>query len=296
MIATLQSLVVEQPAVIADLRAANVRLEERVRVLETRVGQHSGNSSRPPSSDLPGPPKRSPSRPSGRGRGGQPGHVAHQRAMAPPGRVDVVTDHWPLHCQACEACEACLTDLPQTPGAPDFVAHQVTELPVIHPRITEYRLHRLACPSCGTRTRAALPAGVPTGSFGSRVQATVAMPGGRFRLSRRETSGVMGQVTGVPTGIGSVDALCEATGEALAPVTAALVATLPSAPLLHADGTRWPHDGRNWWLWMVRSAQATVFVLSPSRGGRVIRELTLADYHGVVTSDRYAGSDWLDPA
>ena len=47
---------------------------------------------------------------------------------------------------------------------------------------------------------------------------------------------------------------------------------------------------------MVRSAQATVFVLSPSRGGRVIRELTLADYHGVVTSDRYAGSNWPDPA
>jgi len=65
------------------------------------------------------------------------------------------------------------------------------------------------------------------------VQATVAMLGGRFRLSRRGTSGVMGQVTGVPTGIGSVDALCQATGEALAPVNAALVATLPTAPLLH---------------------------------------------------------------
>ena len=293
VVATLQALVVELRATIVDLRAANVRLEERVRDLETRVGQHSGNSSRPPSSDLPGTPKRPPSRPSGRGRGGQPGHVAHQRAMAPPERVDVVTDHWPLHCQACEAC---LTVLPQTPGAPDFVAHQVTELPVIHPRITEYRLHRLACPSCGTRTRAALPAGVPTGSFGPRVQATVAMLGGRFRLSRRETSGVMGQVFGVPISIGSVDALCQATGEALAPVTAALVATLPSAPLLHADETRWPHDGHNWWLWMVRSAQATVFVLSPSRGGRVIRELIGADYHGVVTSDRYAGYNWLDPA
>ena len=53
VIATLQALVVEQQATIVDLRAANVRLEERVRTLETRVGQHSGNSSRPPSSDLP---------------------------------------------------------------------------------------------------------------------------------------------------------------------------------------------------------------------------------------------------
>ena len=40
----------------------------------------------------------------------------------------------------------------------------------------------------------------------------------------------------------------------------------------------------------------TVFVPSPSRGGRVIRELTRADYHGVVTSDRYAGYNLLDPA
>ena|GEM_PF-3652826 len=43
----------------------------------------------------------------------------------------------------------------------------------------------------------------------------------------RETSGVTGQVSRVPTCIGSVDALCQATGESLAPVTAALVATLP---------------------------------------------------------------------
>jgi len=119
LVAVLQVLVVE-------LRATIIRLEERVRDLETPAGQHSGNSSRPPSSDLPGTPKHPPSRPSGRGRGGQLGHVAHQRAMAPPERVDVVTDHWPVHCQACEAC---LTVLPQTSGlpgvagAPDFVAH-----------------------------------------------------------------------------------------------------------------------------------------------------------------------------
>ena len=31
-------------------------------------------------------------------------------------------------------------------------------------------------------------------------------------------------------------------------------------------------------------------------GGRAIRELIGADYHGVVTSDRDAGSVWLDPA
>ena len=90
MTATLQALVgdlratiAEEQAVITEQRAMIVRMEERVRDLVTRVGQESGNSSRPPSSDVPGTPKRPPSRPSGRGRGGQAGHVAYQRAMAP---------------------------------------------------------------------------------------------------------------------------------------------------------------------------------------------------------------------
>ena len=146
LVATLQALVVVLQATIAEQRATIIRSEERVRDLETLVRQHSGNSSRPPPSDLPGTPKRPLSRPIGRGRGGQPGHVAHQRAMAPPERVDVVTDHWPVHCQACEACLPQTPGLPGMAGAPDFVAQQVTGLPVIHRRLTEYRLHRLACP------------------------------------------------------------------------------------------------------------------------------------------------------
>ena len=54
VIATLQATIAELRAANVDLRAVNARLEERVRDLETRVGQHSGNSSLPPSSDLPG--------------------------------------------------------------------------------------------------------------------------------------------------------------------------------------------------------------------------------------------------
>ena len=100
----------------------------------------------------------------------------------------------------------------------------------------------------------------------------------------------------VPISIGSVDALCQATGEALAPVTAALVAPLPWAPLLHADETRWPHGGRIWRQWTIRSTQATLFVPPVTRGSRVFREMTGAVSHRVVTSDRDAGSSWLDPA
>jgi len=56
MTATLQALVGDLRAVITEQQAMIVRSEERVRDLETRMGQHSGNSSRTPSSDLPQTP------------------------------------------------------------------------------------------------------------------------------------------------------------------------------------------------------------------------------------------------
>jgi len=70
VIATLQALVdelwatnAEQQATILKLRETITQLQERVRDFETRVGLRSGNSSRLPSSDLPGTPKRPSSRP-----------------------------------------------------------------------------------------------------------------------------------------------------------------------------------------------------------------------------------------
>jgi transposase len=85
----------------AALRAENAALQERVRELEARLGQHSSNSSRAPSSDPPqGPPKCRP-RHSGRKRGGQPGHPGAARPLLPVERVDEVVVVAPEACRHC---------------------------------------------------------------------------------------------------------------------------------------------------------------------------------------------------
>ena len=283
-----QGLIVALVAGLAEVRA----LRDEVRELRAQLGKHSGNSSRPPSSDPLQAPRRPAAPASGRARGGQPGHVAHQRTMVPLERVDQVIDHRPATCTRCAA--------PLPPLAPgtitDIVAHQVTELPPVRAVVMEHRLHRVICPDCGHATRAILPAAVPTGAFGPRLQATVAVLSGQYRLSRRQVADVCGTVLDAPLAASSVDRLCQTTAAALATPVAAVQATLPQAAVANADETRWPQAGQTQWLWVVVTGLVTVFTIAASRRSRVIKDLLGEDYTGVLGSDRYAGYAWLDVA
>jgi transposase len=286
-----QALIVALLAGLAEVAT----LREEVRELRARVGQHSGNSSRPPSGDPPQAPRRPPAPPSGRRPGGQPGHVAHQRIVAPAARVDAIVDHRP---QACGRCAAPLPADPAVARSRGFVPHQVTELPPARAVVTEHRLHRVVCPACGAPTRAALPADVPTGAFGPRLQATVAVLRGQYHLSQRQVADVCGTVLAAPLAAGSVATLCRDTAAALEPPVAAARATLPRARVVNADETRWPRPqaGRTHWLWVAVTEGATVFTLAASRSSAVIKGVLGADYTGVVGSDRYSGYAWLDEA
>jgi transposase len=127
----------------------------------------------------------------------------------PPEQVDQVVAHWPTHCRGCQAPLAALTV-----GEP--VRHQVTELLPVRAVVTEHQLLHVRCAACGTMTCAGLPPDVPVGAFGPRLQATIAVLSGRYRLSRREVVGVCTDVLGAPLAVGSVDHLCQATAAALA--------------------------------------------------------------------------------
>ncbi|MCA1843529.1 MAG: IS66 family transposase [Actinobacteria bacterium] len=279
-------------AVLVALAQQVVTLTAEVRDLRARLGQNSTNSSRPPSSDPPQAPRPAGGAPSGRSRGGQPGHVAHQRAVVPPERVDHIVDHRPASCGHCAA------PLPAAAPSEGFVAHQVTELPPVRGVVTEHRLHRVVCPACGEGTRAALPADVPAGAFGPGLQATVAVLCGQYHLSQRAVADLCGTLLDAPLASSSVAALCQQTAVALAAPVAAAQALLPATRVANADETRWPRPqtGQTQWLWVVVTGLVTVFTIAASRSSTVIKGLLGADYCGVVGTDRYAGYAWLTVA
>src|SRR4030088_104993 len=90
------------PAIWAATPAAAQTLivaqRERIRELEARLGQDSSNSSHPPSSDPPQAPVRPKAPPSGRKRGGQPGHRGACRGLLPVEQVDEVVAVVPGQC------------------------------------------------------------------------------------------------------------------------------------------------------------------------------------------------------
>jgi transposase len=275
----------------ARLQAVVARLEARVHELEARLGQTSANSAQPPSADPPQAPPRPPRPPTGRRRGAQPGHPAHQRTLLPPEQVDATQDHYPAVCHHCQAPLA--PDPAQAVGDP--VRHQVVDLPPVRAAVTDHYLHRLRCPHCQGETRANLPPDVAPGAFGPRLQAVIALLCGRYRLSRREVAALCADLLGVDLAVGSVDELCHLTAEALAAPVAEVQAAVQQAAVVNADETSWRLAGQRCWLWVVVTATATLFTVAASRGSGVIKGVLGETFAGVVGSDRWSAYTWVDP-
>jgi transposase len=277
---------------VGELIEANRRLEARVGELERRLSRSSRNSSLPPSQDPPSAPPR-PRRPgSGRKRGGQPGHEGRHRRLLPPERVDEVVEHWPRWCRSCVH----VFDGQELVDAAEPRRHQVAELPPIAVRVTEHRLHAVRCPACASRTRAELPREVRRSAFGPRLQAAVVTLAVRNRVSRRDTTELARELFGVELATGSVDAIMQRAGEALAAPHTRLEQQLKKASVVNIDETGWKTAGGNRALWGALTSHSAVFRIAAGRHGFEARTLLGERFAGIVCSDRWRGYDYLDPS
>src|SRR5262245_20300736 len=251
------------------LQAESTVLHTRFRELEARLAQTSANSSRPPSSDPPQAPARPKAPPSGRNRGGQPGHHGAYRALLPVEQVDEIVAVVP------ERCRHCGQPFPEPAGRRRgrVWRHQVVELLPLAVRVTEYQMTVRRCARCGKRTRAALPAGVPRRPFGPRLTAVTALLSGRYRLSRREVRQLLQDLWAVRVSLGAVVRQEQVQSAALAPVVEEARVAVQQAAVVNMDETGWRQAQRRAWLWTAVTAELTVFLVARSRGGAAIEAL-----------------------
>ena len=269
------------------VRALIAALITQVNDLAARLGQHSGNSSRPPSADPPNAPSRPQSPPRGKRRGGQPGHPGACRVLLPTEQVADLQLHHPLCCPHCQADLP--PDLPQSAPAE---RRQIVEVPTVRPHVTEHQLLCVQCPHCQRSVRASMPPDAPPGSFGPNLVALVALLHGRFRLSEREVSNLLVDLFGIDMALGSVSAACLSVSAALERPYQQVQAALAGQKVANADETGWKQAGKRRWLWVAVSPLCTLFMVAAGRNQAALSAL-LGEFRGLLGSDRLGTYDVL---
>jgi transposase len=264
----------QTPEAQAMLRLLLAKIAE----LEARLNKSPRNSSLPPSTEHPHAkpiPQRQKSR---RKRGGQPGHPKHERTLIPPEECQAVI---PIKPEACRRCGQSLDG-----NDPEPLRHQVWEIPEIKPLVTEYQLHRLACPCCQETTCGRLPCGVPQSQAGPRLVALVALLMGCFKQSKRRVALFLEQVLNQPCSPGWVVKLQNQATAALTPTYEELVAQLPTERVLGIDESPTKEARLKSWLWTFVAGTYTVFALRTTRAATVLQDLLTETFGGVVNCDR----------
>ena len=256
--------------------------------LRARLNQNSQNSSKPPSSDLPGIRPQQGKRGKRRKRGGQPGHVG--RFAATPEHVDHVKQYRP------KKCKHCSTSLTAGQATGSVVNHFVYELPEIRPIVTDHQCLDVACPSCGLVTSATLPPGVPAGRYGASVQAMVGFVRGELNQSMRQTSDVMDKLFHVPMSTGMVAKTQDQVSQALAAPHQEAHEHAKRDDRAHADETGWREDKKKAWLWVAVTSVITVFLVHTRRNSKAAKALLGESFAGILSTDRWASYNWVDAA
>ncbi len=183
--------------------------------------------------------------PSGKKRGGQPGHRKAQRLLVTPEKVRETFQCKPDTCRRCG--HELLGDDPEPR------IHQVAELPRIEPIVDEHRLHRLTCPACRVTTYGTLATGVPAGCSGPYLRAVLAMFAGADRLSKRQIRQVAADVFTLSISTGMISKLERQSAAALEAPYNQLAIAVHHAKATNIDETSWRERPKKVWLWATRN-------------------------------------------
>jgi transposase len=270
------------------------QLKERLSDLEAELAKarkHSGNSSKPPSSDIVKPPpaqgkeaaKRGKRRggPAKRKRGGQPGHPRHEREPFQADAIDVSWIHYYTGCPCCGG-ELILTKEPES------VLQQVEidELPFF---VTEHRRRAQECIRCHKVHRVPWPDDLKkAGLVGPRLTALIAYMKSACHMSFSSIRKFLRDCVGVSICRGQLRKLVGKVSDSLLDPYEHLMALLPKADVLNVDETGHKENGKRLWTWCFRASLYTVFKISPSRGSDVLVEVLGKEFDGALGCDYFS--------
>ncbi len=261
------------------------RLKARVAELEAQLAaakKHSGNSSKPPSSDIVKPPKEGPEgEDTKRPKVGQVGHSKHDRPAFPPEQIDKTHKHTLDHCPDCGGN---LTDAAVAP-----IVIQQVEIITQPIRIEEHRGQAYWCPRCQQVHYAPLPGEViKAGLVGPRLTALVGFLKSVCHASFSTIRKFLRDVVGVTISRGQLAKVVQKVSASLEEPYEELLLALPREARLNVDETGHRDGGDRLWTWCFRAALYTLFRITPSRGSDVLIDVLGKEFNGLLGCDYFS--------
>lgn len=257
------------------LEEENRALKEEVRALQEKLNTNCSNSSKPPSQD-PFKAKRKTS-PSGKQRGGQPGHPGHKRRLYPEAELTTNIDIKPTMCSHCQS-----TQFDATPAS--IEVRQVVELPPIHAEVSQYNIYTCCCSRCGKHVRAEMPPEAQ-GGFGPRLMGFLTLLSGECHLTKRKICALAAHL-GIRISLGALCKIHHLASEILEHPYEAIKKSVLQGAHVNGDETGWRTCNQRRWLWIGVGKAATFFSIDPSRSQEAFNRI-FDGFQNTLTSDRY---------
>ena len=259
-------------------------LTVRVKELEAQLAQHSGNSSRPPSSDGPKKPRKvksSKAKGKKRSPGGQQGHAGRTLKMVPSEEARI-EDHYP------RVCGHCASDL-RGQSSLDYDRRQVFDIPPLDIEITEHRAHYKQCPCCAQRTQGAFPAEASNNAvYGSNIRTAVSYLMVYQMLPYERTAGLLRDLFGLDLSQGTLDNILREADARLDTFTDQLGECLQAAEVVGFDETSIRAEDAQRYAHVARTEQHTLLYLGRRDYETMNQMGVLPGFEGVAVHDRYA--------
>ena len=253
-------------------------LEARIRELEAQLNQHSGNSSRPPSSDGPNQrPKAKKGKQKGKKRspGGQTGHQGRTLKMV-PSQEATIENHYPTACGACGGKLDGQTSL-------GYDRRQVFDIPPLEIEVKEHRAHVMQCPCCAHRTHGAFPVEATNNAvYGPNIRATVTYLMAYQMLPYERTAQLLSDLFGVDLSQGTLDNMLSDAELGLETFVDQVRLCLQQAPVAGFDETVIRSENAQRYAHVARTEQYTLLHLG-RRDYQTMDEMNvLPHFKGVV--------------
>ena len=133
-----------------------------------------------------------------------------------------------------------------------------------------------------------MPQEVAISNFGPRAHAAIGWLGTAHHISKRGAADILATLFGLDISTGAVCLAAGRVSEACTPVVDVIKRYTSAALSLNADETGWKCKGERRYLWTFVSRFAALFVISASRGSKVLTEVLGDTFAGVITSDDHS--------